>query len=571
MPEPYDDPILQQILAQLAGQGEPPMMPGHVPVNPLRRQITPMPSHPTTPQQNQGPNQPPQTTDPLVSILQKAQTIGPPHEATIGPSRLGERYNEPLNLATGGDSVADVVRRVIGGDDQPPSVQQQSTMGVGLMPGGGLGKIGALAEDAAMTKAADPLLRGPLSALAEGEAAAAPSVILATPEEQSILKQAARVKRPFSHLGSDSLLNETLGRSMADRPGLPEGSVIEPGAFDDMAGMGPSRKPRMSRKKTVAPALYIPQPPDALGSLAEGVLPGPQGAPYELKPEVIDRIKWFLEHGDKMSNNANWEGPSQELIHSFGGNKDMAMAWSRLWGATSPKTGVPNNTRESVAALLYMLEHGPNPVMTEEIAQNLTPNPITMAPSKVPNINRVYQDLPLGSPKANAMAEFMVGNERIPIDVHALFGLGANSKVFQSQGKGLRALMAAREGVPLRGSFDINDIYGTYEKLIADALASIDPSRTQNPKFATFWEGVRKFKGLKYQGGPLDILREKGLLQYGAMLDPDKLRAALAQAGWKPGAIAGLLATMAAGQEQSDQSGEAGAADGATPQPQGEQ
>lgn len=87
-------------------------------------------------------------------------------------------------------------------------------------------------------------------------------------------------------------------------------------------------------------------------------------------------------------------------------------------------------------------------------------------------------------------------------------------------------------------------MYMRYEDALKRALADIAPGRSINQVFAELWEGARAHKGLKPQGGPLDILRKHGLLQAGAMLDPERLRAALRQQGWTAPAIAGLLAAL---------------------------
>jgi hypothetical protein len=73
-------------------------------------------------------------------------------------------------------------------------------------------------------------------------------------------------------------------------------------------------------------------------------------------------------------------------------------------------------------------------------------------------------------------------------------------------------------------------------------LQALAPKESLNQIFAQTWEGVRAGKNLKPQGGPIDILRAKGLLQVGAMLEPARLKAALKTAGWTAPAIMAVLA-----------------------------
>jgi hypothetical protein len=212
--------------------------------------------------------------------------------------------------------------------------------------------------------------------------------------------------------------------------------------------------------------------------------------------------------------------------------------------------------------------------MTNSIAERLRPRKITMAESKVPNLNLAFSGQELGSPKANAFAGYMVGDPRVPMDVHGLFGGGSFQEKIDAEYSALRHLMTAREGLPFKKSLDEHGMYKRFEEAVVKAILPLDPTRGQNQIWGTLWEGIRDYKGLPYQGGPVDILRVKKLLGEGAMLDKDFLRWTLKQGGWTAGAIAGLMAAMPdspAMVPSHAQPGAAGAADESAPQTLGEQ
>lgn len=283
----------------------------------------------------------------------------------------------------------------------------------------------------------------------------------------------------------------------------------------------------------------------ALGSLAATLELGDAPGLYNLAEPTVERVGDLYRYGTSLPSTSNWAGSaSEELLRAFGGDREAALRWARMWGATSPNTSVPVNTRESVSALIHALEN-PGVPFTVEMAQNFPEAKITMAPSKVPNLNNALLGNPLSpGTKVEAMAGFMAGEPRIPLDVHALHALGSTANKLDPEYPALRKLMTEAEGLPFRGGLTEVDMYMRYEDALKRALADIAPGRSINQVFAELWEGARAHKGLKPQGGPLDILRKHGLLQAGAMLDPERLRAALRQQGWTAPAIAGLLAAL---------------------------
>jgi hypothetical protein len=325
-------------------------------------------------------------------------------------------------------------------------------------------------------------------------------------------------------------------------------TVAEPSGVPSAPISSGMEKLSPSPQDNTAPALVrMPsQLVKGMGNLARGIRKTAEPGVYELHPQVKERVFRLFEIGSKMSKQADWSGVNEEMIAAFDGDVEAATKFFQLWGATSPNTSVPRNTQEAVSSQIFTLEK-PGKLMTLHQARTLKPMKITMAGAKVPNINLALQGQPLGSPKVDRMGRFMVGEDgALPLDVHTLYGLGSKHEKFAEELPGLRAKMTKAEGLPLRGSLSEEDIYERVESALNQTLEELQPGLAHNPTFATFWEGVRAHKGLKPQGGPIDILRKKGLLKEMAMLDPGKLRAALKTAGWTAGAITAVLKASSA-------------------------
>src|SRR4030095_15881648 len=142
----------------------------------------------------------------------------------------------------------------------------------------------------------------------------------------------------------------------------------------------------------------------ALGDLV-ATLKASQAGQYALKSPTMARVRDIYKLGTSLPRTSNWTDTANELLEGFGGDKEKARQWLRLWGATSPNTSVPVNTRESVSALAHALEN-PGRLLDVATAQNLPDAKITMAPSKVPNINRALAGEPLSGDKVEAMAGY---------------------------------------------------------------------------------------------------------------------------------------------------------------------
>jgi len=284
----------------------------------------------------------------------------------------------------------------------------------------------------------------------------------------------------------------------------------------------------------------------SLRSLAEALKQGPAAGVYDMTQPIFRRMGGMLNIGQSMPTRPVWDS-TEKLLDAFGGDREKARMFARLVGSTSPNTPVPKNTREALSALIHHLEN-PGVPLTEASAQQLDPQKITLAGSKVPNINLAYRGLSPQSPKVDAFSELMMGEPRIPIDVHALHAAGSAADKFDTEIPALRAMMTTAEGLPHRGGLKGDwPIYQRVEEAMAAALRELSPKEPVNQSFATMWDGTRMSKGLKAQPSVNDILRMKGLDKVGAMLDPERLRAVLKTAGWTGAAVTAVMNALGQG------------------------
>lgn len=266
------------------------------------------------------------------------------------------------------------------------------------------------------------------------------------------------------------------------------------------------------------------------GSLA-GALKAVRGqvGKYAVTPRTMDRLKYFLDLGENLPRRSVWSDKQDELLKAFGGNIEDARQWFRLFGATSPNTDVVRNTIEATMAQRPVLV---NPSYRWSIPDAQAAKPvITMAPSKVKNINRALEGQPLSGDKVEAMSGYMIGEPRIPIDVHGLYGIGSTKSAFTEEIPALRAFMSEAEGRPSGrgGGFTSTDLYYRAENAILDALEKLRGRSARNQAWGDAWEGVRSEKRLPFQGGPQEMLQRRGLMIPGGMRNPDLIDEALRQ------------------------------------------
>jgi hypothetical protein len=297
-------------------------------------------------------------------------------------------------------------------------------------------------------------------------------------------------------MGSAEAINQALGGMPSYEPGGgPE--RMASWARLDIPGMGRFERPMPELLKRTGPLQY------------------------RFKAPALRRFERLLEIGAERP--AEWAN-IVPLLEALGGNRDLLLKYNRGWGAASPGTDFVQTTREANRALARYLERQP---FTREWAQD---NRFTNAPSKLPNLIRAYYEgSPLSGDKAEAMAGFMAGEPRIPIDRHALDAPGVlmpggatEMKLDPVIGQVRRALYE-QEGLK-RGSLSNTDLYKILEDAYANGLLEIAPGMELRPAFAQLWEGVRGVKGLPHEGGVQEVLGRMGLFDSpGMMLNPSDL------------------------------------------------
>jgi len=259
---------------------------------------------------------------------------------------------------------------------------------------------------------------------------------------------------------------------------------------------------------------------------------------YQFRQPSLNRFEELLKVGAERP--ADWMD-TDALLNALGQREDLLYKWHRGWGATSPGTDFVQNTREANRALARYQEG--RPFDWDWMGENR----FTNRGAKQGNLNRAYYtDEPLTSgrelqnktnpegvpivAKVNAMADFMAGRPRIPIDRHALDAAGTvmPANIVDTEMKldpllaQLRQRIYADEAMK-RGGLTTTQLYDILEQAYAGGLGQVAPNMDLRQAFAQLWEGVRGAKGLGHYGGTNDVLRGMGLFEPNAMLDPATL------------------------------------------------
>jgi hypothetical protein len=301
--------------------------------------------------------------------------------------------------------------------------------------------------------------------------------------------------------------------------------------------------------------------PAALGHLSDVLVQTETPGRYALKPEVQARIAHFLELGKSVPRQANWQGStSDEILKAFANDKDLADIWARMVGATSAGTGVPRNTQEAVQGMRRYLMTGGKP-FTEHILTTLPGGVFGLPKAKYGNMNLAQLQEMLSGDKVEAFAQLMRDYDRIPLDRHAIYALGgvtpdeAEAKLARHLNP-LRQYFGVLEGRPpkfksngaMYGTLTESEAYERVEQALGDTLRALDPEQPLKDVFAQMWEGVREHRGGAFQGGPIDLMGPRGLLERGAMTDPKRMLRALKMTPgkeWTPALFLAALASLA--------------------------
>ena len=242
----------------------------------------------------------------------------------------------------------------------------------------------------------------------------------------------------------------------------------------------------------------------------------------EFTVNVMRKMEAAIKAGEGSAK--NWT-PLNKHVEAFGGDELGPHTYSRMWGSTSPNTSVGRNNYESIQAFKAMLE-GDVPFTKASARQK----DITMVGAKVPNLNRAVVNEPLQSGrgsvgKTEAMSRLISGakdthaNPAIPIDVHALSGLGAGEEGIGQILPQLRKFLDEKQGKQPRS---ITDLYNTAADIYRKGM-----DKFGKDVFPTMWEGIKVIKGQGQSQGLTNWLKEKGLLEPGQMVNTKALEAVI--------------------------------------------
>lgn len=239
-----------------------------------------------------------------------------------------------------------------------------------------------------------------------------------------------------------------------------------------------------------------------------------KGAP-QFRTRALRALEEALRAGEGKA--VGWDPLT---LDSFGGNAAQRQKFARFWGAVSPNTDTAMSNLEALRAHEADLR-GQLP----EVFSSLT-----MRGSKIPNLERAAQGIPLSSKggqpgKVEAMARLLQGEDAIPIDVHALRGVGAAEEHYTQAAPAVRAAMGG-------GRPGYSKTYDTAAEMYQKALADVAPGVPTNVSFPQFWEGARALHGQSYltdkpAEGISALIQRLGLGESGKMLDQKALEEAL--------------------------------------------
>jgi hypothetical protein len=244
------------------------------------------------------------------------------------------------------------------------------------------------------------------------------------------------------------------------------------------------------------------------GRLADLIRKGKGG--YQFGAQSLKMMEDAIKRGDGLDK--LWE-PLKQHLDAFNGDPTAAQMFSRVWGSTSPNTPVGRNNYEAIQAWKKVL--GNEVPFTKDNARAAD---ITMVGAKVPNLNRAIESKPVQGTrgevgKTENMSQLVYGDpSAIPIDVHALSGVGASEDAVHKTYAPLREKFAAG-----RGSANYTDLYNIAKEAYQHGLDKFGSN------FPTMWEGVKLLKDQGQSAGLTTWLKKWGLLEPGAMVNEDAL------------------------------------------------
>ena len=257
-----------------------------------------------------------------------------------------------------------------------------------------------------------------------------------------------------------------------------------------------------------------------------------------------------------------WENLVDKIMPMVGNNREQAEILPRLWAALSPNSDVFQNSKRALQAWAYHLEHPEK--MGKWSRQDFKDAgmgdwkslDLKNGNAWSQNVQKAIENVTLGGPKVRAMLGYMLGEPSIPIDTHAIAAMSGTAEKLDGVLKYLRMDFADIEkfqpvrslktghiqtGFDAAASKGSYESYGRLEQALRDTLQSLDPERTINDIFATYWEGVRYAKGLEWKAGPIKLYRDTGLFDIIGLVNPDLLAQILKHRNWSPVAIGAIM------------------------------
>ena len=297
---------------------------------------------------------------------------------------------------------------------------------------------------------------------------------------------------------------------------------------------------------------------------------------YGHNPAAQKRLAMFhaLGQARTVEHPLEWEGMLDEVEGMFGGDRELAKLFPKLWAAASPRNKVANNTFEAIAALRWVMEN-PGVELTKEIAMThpsksvIDPNTglevygmgISQLPgTKFRNMMRAFRGQDIHGDKVKAMYEYLIGNTATPIDTHVIYAISGLKHKLDDLLPRLREDMTALERIPKpKGKQHALTITQTYNRLagiIQETLQGLAPDKSLNEIFGVTWEGSQAAQGIKYAAGANKVLRDLELTHLARRADPQMLTEALKKVGFPKAAIGALMAGLAMDSTEDDEATE---------------
>lgn len=237
----------------------------------------------------------------------------------------------------------------------------------------------------------------------------------------------------------------------------------------------------------------------------------PISGAYAARRPLVSMMDDALEVGRPRP--ADWD---LRALEAGAGSPEELTRVARAYGAVSPATQFVDSLEEMYKALAMRWRGEP---ITRE---TLRAQGVGVAGAKAANLNRAFSDQPLISidqkypGKTETLSQLMLGHPRWVPDRHglAMSGQGAEASV-RPLLVDLREYMMDLEGRKL----DPGEVYMRYEDAMRRGMQEAAGRDFGVQTYPQIWEGIRSARGEPYQRGVVDIMRDLGSAEPGALTD----------------------------------------------------